>query len=295
MSSSMEAGCAGAGAPERPRRGARDVRRRPRRKSVAPRRRRSIAGGEVDARIRRISTEAKAAAPLTLPSKHLRSDDKHAGPVNGTGDSTGVRVVPKGEWRRSLTSAFAQPSSNLRPRGMVSGRRTLTPREEASLRATSMSLRRSTEPTLNSAGEKDAIEGDDDDIFGHDVILSIMESRAAAKRRDWDCSEWLQGVMDSTEFEAFVISTVLVLILVLLAGEPISQHRLPTGHLIYPGLDIVQMVILCLFLIEMLLKGVVFGQGFLSLFGNAADLVFIVAGFTCQVLVFVYNSQPEGM
>ena len=218
------------------------------------------------------------------------------GPLTGTGDSAGRESGgEKEKWRRSLTSAFAQPSSNLRPRGMVSGRRTLTPREEASLRATSMSLRRSTEPTLNSAGEKDAIEGDDDDIFGHDVILSIMESRAAAKRRDWDCSEWLQGVMDSTEFEAFVISTVLVLILVLLAGEPISQHRLPTGHLIYPGLDIVQMVILCLFLIEMLLKGVVFGQGFLSLFGNAADLVFIVAGFTCQVLVFVYNSQPEGM
>jgi hypothetical protein len=162
-----------------------------------------------------------------------------------------------------------------------------------------MGLRRSTEPTLNNLGENED-EQDADDLFGgNDVILSIMESRAAAAngngRGGWDCAEWFRGVMDSTEFEAFVIFTVLVLILVLLLGEAFLQNRLSTGHLTHPALDVVQMVILSLFLMEMLLKGVVFGQGFLSLFGNAADLIFIMAGFSCQVSVLAYHSQPQGM
>ena len=148
---------------------------------------------------------------------------------------------------------------------------------------------------MNNSGENE-IEQDTDDLFGNDVILSIMESRAAStNKRGWDCAEWLRVVMDSTEFEAFVIFTVLVLILVLLLGEALLQNRLSKGHLTHPGLDVVQMVILSLFLVEMLLKGLVFGQGFLALFGNAADLLFITAGFGCQVSVFAYHNQPQGM
>ena len=248
---------------------------RPSMKAVK-KRHRSFASGEIAAQIRRVSQQDLMETMNLAASKNSKATDNEKrksteGTNNKSLAASSKAVIAFGRFKRknSHKMSFSTPNAMMTDSDAGSS---------DSIRR--RSSRRASAPEIGTLGT--ALNHYIENPFAQyeSTMFKPPPEADVIVHHSFDVCNLLFDILDSTEFEAFIMFMVMLLTLILLIGE--YWYAMEGSDVLNAGLEYTSMIIVTIFLVEMLLKSATFGCAFLRIPSNVADTIFTSLAFAGQ-------------
>ena len=256
----------------------------------------SFANGELAAQIRRVSQLDLMSAREKVSINSGKPKD-----LEQKKDSEkSIRTDSERTTKRATKAVKGTKLSDISLDGIEDAARTSSRRTSTSISTRS---RRASAPDIGALGS--SLRDDNPFADYHSTIFkstpnnnsnsgSNNHNNNGSALQQCNICDLLFDVLDSTEFEAFSVFMVMVLILVLLIGEYyLAKNGAMTSTTMTVELEITSMVIISIFLVEMCLKILTFGSAFVKVPSNVADTFFTLLAFCGQITLLLTMSTKD--